>query len=130
MTLRFSVWDVFNNFFLTDATDRSKISSDQKHCFIAFSLLGVFFANTPFKDSYNWAIFLTNVLITIVLFTDLMSFSNKTFEKTIVFPKDPILLHDRFIKKQLDGKWTIVLRTNKINWKKRTERVWTMIETC
>ena len=105
-------------FFLTDATDRSKISSDQKHCFIAFSLLGVFFANTPFNDSYNWAIFLTNVLITIVLFTDLMSFSNKTFEKTIVFPKDPILLHDRFIKKQLDGKWTIVLRLN--NLKNRT----------
>ena len=26
----YSVWDVFNNFLLIDATDRSKISSDQK----------------------------------------------------------------------------------------------------
>ena len=31
--LRYSVWDVFNNFLLIDATDRSKISSDQKRFF-------------------------------------------------------------------------------------------------
>ena len=50
--LSYSVWDVFNNFLLTDATDRSKISSDQKHFFIALSLYPLsFFANTPFKDS-------------------------------------------------------------------------------
>ena len=31
--VRSSVWDVFNNFLLTDATDRNKISSDQKRFF-------------------------------------------------------------------------------------------------
>ena len=31
--LRSSVWDVLNNFLLIDATDRSKISSDQKRFF-------------------------------------------------------------------------------------------------
>ena len=29
-----SVWDVFNNFHISDATDRSKIRSDQK-CFLS-----------------------------------------------------------------------------------------------
>ena len=49
-TLRYSVWDVFNNFLLIDATDRSKIRSDQKRFFIALSLYPLsFFANTPFN---------------------------------------------------------------------------------
>ena len=49
-TLRSSVWDVFINFLLIDATDRSKISSDEKRFFIALSLYPLsFFANTPFK---------------------------------------------------------------------------------
>ena len=49
-TLRSSVLVVFNNFVLIDATDRSKISSDQKRIFIALSLYPLsFFANTPFK---------------------------------------------------------------------------------
>ena len=48
----YSVWDVFNNFLLIDATYRSKISSDQKRFFIALSLYPFsFFANTPFKQS-------------------------------------------------------------------------------
>ena len=48
--LRSLVWDVFINFLLIDATDKRKISSDQKHLFIAFSLYPLsFFANTPFK---------------------------------------------------------------------------------
>ena len=34
----YSVWDVFNNFLFIDATDRSKISGDQKRFFIALSL--------------------------------------------------------------------------------------------
>ena len=47
---RSSVWDVFINFLLIDATDRSKISSDQKRFFIALSLYPLsFFANTPFN---------------------------------------------------------------------------------
>ena len=49
-TLRSSVLVVFNNFLLTDATDRNKISSDQKRFFIAPSLYPLsFFANTPFQ---------------------------------------------------------------------------------
>ena len=48
--LNYSVWDVFNNFLLIDATDRSKISSNQKRFFIALSRYPLsFFANTPFK---------------------------------------------------------------------------------
>ena len=47
----YSVWDVFNNFLFIDATDRSKISGDQKRFFIALSLYPLsFFANTPFKQ--------------------------------------------------------------------------------
>ena len=49
----YSVWDVFNNFLLIDATDRIKISSDQKRFFIALSLYPLsFFANTPFKTGW------------------------------------------------------------------------------
>ena len=49
--LRSSVWIVFNNFLLIDATDRSKISSDQKRLFSAVIQYPLsFFANTPFKD--------------------------------------------------------------------------------
>ena len=49
-TLRTSVLVVFNNFLLIDATDRSKISSDQKSFFIALGLCPhSFFANTPFN---------------------------------------------------------------------------------
>ena len=53
-TLRSSVLVVFNNFLLIDATDRSKISSDQKRFFIALSLYPLsFFANTPFNKHEN-----------------------------------------------------------------------------
>ena len=49
-----SVWDVFNNYLLIDATDWSKMSSDQNRFFIALSLYPLsFFANTPFKN-YNF----------------------------------------------------------------------------
>ena len=49
--LRYSVWDVVNNFLLIDATARRRISSDQKRFFIALSLYPLsFFANTPFKE--------------------------------------------------------------------------------
>ena len=48
--LSYLVWDLFKNFLLIDATDRSKISSDQKGFFIALSLYTIsFFANTPFN---------------------------------------------------------------------------------
>ena len=49
----YSVWDVFNNFLLIDATASSKISSDQKRFFIALSLYPLsFFANTPFNIKF------------------------------------------------------------------------------
>ena len=40
-TLRSSAWVVLNNFILKDATDRSKISSEQKRLFIAVSLISL-----------------------------------------------------------------------------------------
>ena len=49
LALRSSVWVVFNNFLLIDATDRSKISSDQKCYFFAVRLSPFHFANTPFN---------------------------------------------------------------------------------
>ena len=55
-TLRSSVFVVFNNFLLINATARSMISSDQKRFFIALSLNPLsFLANTPFKglNYYN-----------------------------------------------------------------------------
>ena len=45
-----SVWDVFNNFLIIDATDRRKISSNQKRLFIAVNLYPLsILANTPFN---------------------------------------------------------------------------------
>ena len=53
-TLRSSVLVVFNNFLLRDATDRSKISSDQKRFFNALSLYPLsFFANTRFNPNLS-----------------------------------------------------------------------------
>ena len=50
-TLRSSVWVVFNNFLLIDATDRSKISSDQKRLFFALRLYPLsFFASTLLSE--------------------------------------------------------------------------------
>ena len=55
--IRSSVWVVFNNFLLLDATDRSKISSDQKRLFFDVSLYPLsFFVNTPFKSLIDWLI--------------------------------------------------------------------------
>ena len=42
-TLRSAVWVFFNNFLLIDATDRRKISSDQKRLFFAVSLRDYFY---------------------------------------------------------------------------------------
>ena len=49
-TLRHSALVILNNFLLKDETDRRKISSNQRHFFIALILYPLlFFANTPFK---------------------------------------------------------------------------------
>ena len=40
--LTYSVWDVFNNFLLIDATDRSKISSDQRRFFYRIKPIPLF----------------------------------------------------------------------------------------
>ena len=51
------------NFLLIDATDRSKISSDQKRFFIALSLYPLsFFANTPFNAITKIEIFNEEVM--------------------------------------------------------------------
>ena len=48
--IRSLVWFIFNNFLLIDATDKSKIISDQKSLFFAVSLYPLsFFANTSFN---------------------------------------------------------------------------------
>ena len=50
--LSYSVWDVFNNFLLIDATDRSKILSDQKRFFISLSLYPFHFSGTlPLREN-------------------------------------------------------------------------------
>jgi len=52
-TLRSSVLVVFNNFLFIDATDRSKISSDQRRFFIALGIYPLtFFAKSPFKRNF------------------------------------------------------------------------------
>ena len=70
-TLRSSVLVVFNNFLLIDATDRSKISSDQKRFFIALSLYPLsFFANTPFKGLKEQSMsFVENPRLKLISFT-------------------------------------------------------------
>ena len=51
-TLRSSVGVVFKNFLHIEATDRDKISSDQKRFLIALSLYPLSFCeNTPFNKS-------------------------------------------------------------------------------
>ena len=60
--LSYSMWDVFNNFLLINATDRSKISSDQK------PIPPFFFANTPFNLSHflhQWFLSTVNLLHTL-----------------------------------------------------------------
>jgi len=56
-TLLSSVLVVFNNFLFIDATDESKISSDQKRFFIALSLYPLSFSRTlPFnKLEYKYS---------------------------------------------------------------------------
>ena len=57
-TLRSSVWVVFNNFPLIDATDRINISSNQKGFIFAASLYPLsFFANTPFNPTVQFKLF-------------------------------------------------------------------------
>ena len=64
--LRSSVWDIFNNFLLIDATDRSKISSDQKRFFIALSLYPFHFSRTlPLKHPSKFGICLCSVHCTL-----------------------------------------------------------------
>ena len=85
-TLRYSVWDVFNNFLLLDATHRSKISSDQKRFFIALSLYPLsFFANTPFKVSI-WYRFKLGIVIFAWKVT--WNYAYSPFNNTIEYFKD------------------------------------------
>ena len=67
-TLRSSEKVVFNSFLVTDTTDRSKISGDQKRFFIALSLCPIsFFANTPF-NIMNFGQFVLIFFIVLIFF--------------------------------------------------------------
>ena len=65
--LQFSqFWDVFNNFLLKDATDRSKISSDQKRFFIALSLYPLFLQTLPLREwQASWGYWTESVALEI-----------------------------------------------------------------
>ena len=81
--LRSAGWDVFNNFLLIDATDKSKISGDQKRFFIALSLYPLsFFANTPFKILVYMSSFTTLHVSIIIIFLNFYyeSFNNNVFK--------------------------------------------------
>ena len=53
--LSYSVWDVFNNFLLIDATDRSKTSSDQKRFLSHYTYTPFHFSRTlPLKKAIRW----------------------------------------------------------------------------
>ena len=95
--LSYSVWDVLSYFLLLDATDRSKISSDQKRFFIAISLYPLsFFANTPFK---SW-----NLVLRLNLTKYLI------YPKTANIKKTEIdLINQRFISVCIDLKITCYL---------------------
>ena len=81
--LRSLVWIVFNNFLLIDATDRSKISSDQKRLFFALRLYPLsFFASTPFNaclrliEQYYFChlwLFHISALVIHVIWTEILS---------------------------------------------------------
>ena len=74
-TLRSSVWAIFNNYLLIDATDRSKISSDHHWIFFDVNLYPLsFFANTPFN-------------VGSILYRDLLESSSELIcnDKTISF---------------------------------------------
>ena len=51
-TLRSSVWDIFNNFILIDATDWSKIRHDQKRLFFGVSLFPNFSRTLPLTPQF------------------------------------------------------------------------------
>ena len=86
----YSVWDAFNNFLLIDATDRSKISSDQKRLFIALRLYPLsFFANTPFKA--NLHIFLKTLFGSVTGFCEFGLVKVKFFYLQIIEVKIKIL---------------------------------------
>ena len=79
-TLRSSVLVVFNNFLLTDATDTSEISSDQKRFFIALSLYPLsFFANTPFKPGIRYKLNIHVFVSENVLYSVVVSLHKLTF---------------------------------------------------
>ena len=62
-TLRSSVWIVFNNFLFIDATDRSKISIDQKRLFSHYAYTPFHFSRAlPLSYKYFKIIFSTNLL--------------------------------------------------------------------
>ena len=72
--LRSLVWEVFNNFLLIDATDRRKMSSNQKCLFFAVSLH--FLRTLPLKNRNKLLIFRVHfkVITTMTFFIDNLLF--------------------------------------------------------
>ena len=100
----YSVWDVFNNFLLINATDRSKISSDQKRFFIALSLYPLsFFAKTPCKKiHFHPFLFLKIIYIHFFVHKNPLYLSCSITHKTnwiTILLKRPIFYH--FLYKSL-----------------------------
>ena len=82
-----------NNFLVIDATDRSKIRSDQKGLFFAVSLYPFsFFANTPFKLNVLKFYFITKLLKMLTL-TKYLDMNDMRCRNVLVLPlQDWILL--------------------------------------
>ena len=74
-TLRSSVWLILNHFLLIDATDRSKISSDQKRFFIALSHTPFHFSRTLLLKAKSRVSFFRNKIYfqPILIFEGMMS---------------------------------------------------------
>ena len=75
------------NFLLIDATDRSKISSDQRRFFIALSLYPLsFFANTPFNVDALWfKIFGLSLNVTFFIFGGATAKDSASTSKIYIF---------------------------------------------
>ena len=76
----------FNNFLLIDATDRSKISSDQKRLFFAVNLYPLsFFVNTPFKE-------VDSIFFLLLLDQIVLVFSHFSLSESVSIPNIGICL--------------------------------------
>ena len=109
--LSYLVWDVFNNFLLIDATDRSKISRDQKRFFIAVSLNPFNFSRTlPLKQTtfcklipatvkvvFDILIFLWHSVVNLLYHSFTIFYCNLLYCTAFLFIIKPITARDKTI---------------------------------